>query len=66
MHSKMIFVRKSVKSGTRIDSKTHVQARHEAQLQSHDGGNLAAGPNTDEMSAGWAYVGSANLSESAW
>ncbi|KAF5970585.1 Tyrosyl-DNA phosphodiesterase 1 [Fusarium coicis] len=57
MHSKMIMASQT-QAGSQL--QTRPEPRH------HDSGPAAAEPKTEEMSLGWVYIGSANLSESAW
>jgi hypothetical protein len=61
MHSKMIMV-SQMQAGSQLQTRpqTRPEPRH------HDSGPAAAEPKTEEMSLGWVYIGSANLSESAW
>ncbi|KAF5634856.1 Tyrosyl-DNA phosphodiesterase 1 [Fusarium sp. NRRL 52700] len=61
MHSKMIMVSQT-QAGTQLQTRpqTRPEPRH------HDSGPAAAEPKTEETSLGWVYIGSANLSESAW
>ncbi|TXC01140.1 hypothetical protein FocTR4_00009116 [Fusarium oxysporum f. sp. cubense] len=61
MHSKMIMV-SQMQAGSQL--QTRPQTRPEPRY--HDSGPAAAEPKTEEMSLGWVYIGSANLSESAW
>lgn len=57
MHSKMIFVRKSRFRGGRTSTVADAAAESpEAEADADPG----------QSSPGWAYIGSANLSESAW
>uniref|UniRef100_A0A0D2Y2L2 PLD phosphodiesterase domain-containing protein n=1 Tax=Fusarium oxysporum (strain Fo5176) TaxID=660025 RepID=A0A0D2Y2L2_FUSOF len=60
MHSKMIMV-SQMQAGSQLQTRpqTRPEPRH------HDSGPAAAEPKTEEMSLGWVYIGSANLSESA-
>ncbi|KAJ4322319.1 hypothetical protein N0V84_004911 [Fusarium piperis] len=73
MHSKMIFVRRVSKSTEAGAGQSPVEPRrgpgpgrghHEPDL--HDENDDSAELNAALLSPGWAYVGSANLSESAW
>ncbi|KAJ4195283.1 hypothetical protein NW767_002433 [Fusarium falciforme] len=75
MHSKMIFVRRVSKSTEAEDGDGAGQTRAEPRLGTrrgqhepdrHDENDDSAELNAVVLSPGWAYVGSANLSESAW
>ncbi|KAJ4175091.1 hypothetical protein NW754_005510 [Fusarium falciforme] len=75
MHSKMIFVRRVSKSTEAEDGDGAGQTRAEPRLGTrrgqhepdrHDENDDSAELNAAVLSPGWAYVGSANLSESAW
>ncbi|KAF5716428.1 Tyrosyl-DNA phosphodiesterase 1 [Fusarium mundagurra] len=61
MHSKMIMV-----SQTQAGSQLQTRPQTRPEPRQHDPGRAAAEPKTEEMSLGWVYIGSANLSESAW
>ncbi|KAF5592447.1 Tyrosyl-DNA phosphodiesterase 1 [Fusarium pseudoanthophilum] len=61
MHSKMIMV-----SQTQAGSQLQTRPQTRPEPRHHDSGPAAAEPKTEEMSLGWVYIGSANLSESAW
>ncbi|KAI1046292.1 hypothetical protein LB505_008503 [Fusarium chuoi] len=61
MHSKMIMV-----SQTQAGSQLQTRPQTRPEPRHHDPGPAAAEPKTEEMSLGWVYIGSANLSESAW
>ncbi|KAM5353765.1 hypothetical protein ACJ41O_000415 [Fusarium nematophilum] len=74
MHSKMIFVRRTAatqgESQTRQRSRLRPEPRRReweptATCGSNDVDD-SADPSAAETSPGWAYIGSANLSESAW
>lgn len=62
MHSKMIFVRKSTKGTKSRSSRTGADA---ADLEV-GAAEAEAEAEAGQLSPGWVYVGSANLSESAW
>ncbi|KAF4975620.1 hypothetical protein FZEAL_7611 [Fusarium zealandicum] len=75
MHSKMIFVRRNrdqfrTQSGsqTRLPPRLQAEPRGRDQRPTGGGDNDPTQPNAVKTSPGWsyAYVGSANLSESAW
>ncbi|EEU39179.1 uncharacterized protein NECHADRAFT_94592 [Fusarium vanettenii 77-13-4] len=75
MHSKMIFVRRIPKSTEAEDGDGAGQSSAEPRLgkrrgqhepDHHDENDDSAELNAAVLSPGWAYVGSANLSESAW
>ncbi|KAG4288277.1 hypothetical protein FPRO06_05929 [Fusarium proliferatum] len=61
MHSKMIMV-----SQTQAGSQLQTRPQTRPEPRHHDSGPAPAEPKTEEMSLGWVYIGSANLSESAW
>ncbi|KAI7772076.1 hypothetical protein LZL87_009239 [Fusarium oxysporum] len=61
MHSKMIMV-----SQTQAGSQLQTRPQTRPEPRHHDSGPAAAELKTEEMSLGWVYIGSANLSESAW
>ncbi|KAF5685282.1 Tyrosyl-DNA phosphodiesterase 1 [Fusarium circinatum] len=61
MHSKMIMV-----SQTQAGSQLQTRPQTRPEPRHHNSGPAAAEPKTEEMSLGWVYIGSANLSESAW
>ncbi|KAM6515375.1 hypothetical protein FSOLCH5_009604 [Fusarium solani] len=73
MHSKMIFVRRVSKSPEAEDGAGQSRAeprlgtrRGQHEPDRHDENDDSAELNAAVLSPGWAYVGSANLSESAW
>ncbi|KAH7260044.1 tyrosyl-DNA phosphodiesterase-domain-containing protein [Fusarium solani] len=73
MHSKMIFVRRVSKSTEAEDGAGQSRAeprlgtrRGQHEPDRHDENDDSAELNAAVLSPGWAYVGSANLSESAW
>ncbi|KAH7244264.1 tyrosyl-DNA phosphodiesterase-domain-containing protein [Fusarium redolens] len=64
MHSKMIMV-----SQTQAGSQLQTRPQTRPEPRHHNSGpasSSTAEPKTEEMSLGWVYIGSANLSESAW
>ncbi|KAF5248333.1 hypothetical protein FANTH_5962 [Fusarium anthophilum] len=61
MHSKMIMV-----SQTQAGSQLQTRPQTRPEPRHHNSRPAAAEPKTEEMSLGWVYIGSANLSESAW
>ncbi|KAF4472289.1 Tyrosyl-DNA phosphodiesterase 1 [Fusarium albosuccineum] len=69
MHSKMIFVRKVgalAHPGAGRQTRPRPEPRQRDQEPTRDDHDDSAEPNAADLSLGWAYVGSANLSESAW
>ncbi|RSL56141.1 hypothetical protein CEP51_014436 [Fusarium floridanum] len=79
MHSKMIFVRRQVSKSTNAGAAEQSSAeprqrrgpgiepeRGQHEPDRHDENDDSAELNAAVLSPGWAYVGSANLSESAW
>ncbi|KAJ4260719.1 hypothetical protein NW762_007463 [Fusarium torreyae] len=73
MHSKMILVRKpgvqpQTQAGSQLQTRpqTRSEPRRRDKEPTANDLNIPAEPNAEETSLGWVYVGSANLSESAW
>ncbi|KAF4458202.1 Tyrosyl-DNA phosphodiesterase 1 [Fusarium austroafricanum] len=67
MHSKMIIVSQT-QAGTQLQARPQTRSeprQRDFESASHSS-SIAAEPKTEEMSLGWVYIGSANLSESAW
>lgn len=68
MHSKMILVSQT-EAGSQ--SQSQLQTRPQTRSEPRGRDKVSAGsdplePKAADMSLGWVYVGSANLSESAW
>jgi hypothetical protein len=67
MHSKMILVSQT-EAGSQNQSQlqTRPQTRSEPRGRDQGSASTQGDPKAANMSLGWVYVGSANLSESAW
>ncbi|GKU02860.1 tyrosyl-dna phosphodiesterase 1 [Fusarium langsethiae] len=67
MHSKMILVSQT-EAGSQNQSQLQTRPQTRSEPRGRDQGSASAqeDPKAANMSLGWVYVGSANLSESAW
>ncbi|KAF0642838.1 hypothetical protein FPSE5266_08715 [Fusarium pseudograminearum] len=67
MHSKMILVSQT-EAGSQNQSQLQTRPQTRREPRGHDQGSASTqrDPKTANKSLGWVYVGSANLSESAW
>ncbi|RGP61502.1 tyrosyl-dna phosphodiesterase 1 [Fusarium longipes] len=65
MHSKMILTSQT-EAGSQSQLQTRPQTRSGPRERDQVSASIQTEPKAAKMSLGWVYVGSANLSESAW